>query len=76
MIFNNKLPVWRYNRLKLSQSEAEREMYYMKERGFKMELSLMTFTMTGDVITRKMDINKICKLADKYSIRAIDIIEM
>ena len=41
-----------------------------------MELSLMTFTITEDVIKRKMDINKICKLASKYSIKAIDIMEM
>ena len=41
-----------------------------------MELSLMTFTIVEDVIKGNMNINKICKLADKYAIKAIDIMEM
>jgi len=35
----------------------------------------MTFPMTGDVLLGKMSIDKICKMADKASLRYIDIME-
>jgi predicted dehydrogenase/sugar phosphate isomerase/epimerase len=40
-----------------------------------MELSLMTFPMAGDVMLGRMNIDKICKMADKANLHYIDIME-